>query len=90
MLRTITIPFRNSVRVVYCDLYDGYMNACKVVFNDTISIVADRFHVRNLYRKSLISLRKSELKRLKKELAVGEYAALKLAIPAEETKKSFH
>ena len=56
------------------------MNACKAVFNKAFPIVVDRFHVRKLYRKSLITLRKSELKRLKKELAVGEYAALKPAI----------
>lgn len=79
-LRSIPIPLRNSIRAVCCDLYDGYMNACKAVFNKTIPIVADRFHVRKLYRNSLISLRKSELKRLKKELTEGEYAALKPAI----------
>jgi transposase len=79
-LRTIPISLRNSVRAVCCDLYDGYMNACKAVFNETIPIVADRFHVRKLYRKSLINCRKSELKRLRKELTVEEYATLKPAI----------
>ncbi len=56
------------------------MNACKAVFNKAIPIVADRFHVRKLYRKSLINCRKSELKRLRKELTAEEYAALKPAI----------
>jgi len=56
------------------------MNACKAVFNKTIPIVADRFHVRKLYRKSLVSLRKSELKRLRKELTAEEYAEFKPAI----------
>lgn len=63
-----------------CDLYEGYMNACKEVFKDTVPIIADRFHVRKLYGKSLIQLRKAELKRLKKELTTEEYAALKPAI----------
>ena len=36
--------------------------------------------MRRLYRKSLVSLRKAELKRLKAELKPAEYAALQPAI----------
>jgi transposase len=39
--------------------------------------VVDRFHVAKLYRKSLDSLRKSEMKRLKEELAKEQYQELK-------------
>jgi transposase len=88
-LRTIPISLRNSVRAVCCDLYDGYMNACKAVFNKTILIVADRFHVRKLYRKSLVSLRNSELKRLRKELMAEEYAELKPAISLLRKQKDY-
>lgn len=45
-----------------------------------VPVIADRFHVSKLYRKSLISLRKSELKRLKKILSDAEYKVLKPAI----------
>ena len=79
-LRTIPKPLHCTIRAVCCDLYEGYMNACSEVFDKAIPIVADRFHVSRLYRKSLINLRKSELKRLKKELTSEEYTALKPAI----------
>ena len=39
-----------------------------------------RFHVAKLYRKSLVKLRKSELKRLKQKLSDLEYKELKDAI----------
>ena len=65
------------------------MNACKEVFKKKVPIVADRFHVRKLYRKSLISLRKSELKRLKKELTPSEYATLKPAIAILRKQKDY-
>ncbi|WP_163836066.1 ISL3 family transposase [Spartinivicinus ruber] len=79
-LRTIPRRLRKTIRAICCDLYEGYMNACKAVFKDKVPIVADRFHVRKLYRKSLINLRKSELSRLKKLLTPTEYTALKPAI----------
>lgn len=79
-LRKIPEKLRNTVQAICCDLYDGYINACKEVFKDTIPIVADRFHVRRLYRRSLVNLRKSELKRLKSNLTKEEYADLKPAI----------
>ena len=78
-----------TIAVICCDLYDGYMNACKEVFKKRIPVVADRFHVRKLYRKSLINLRKSELARLKKELTDAEYAGLKLAIKLLRRQKDY-
>ena len=79
-LRQIPLDLQKTIQAICCDMYDGYMNACKEVFKDKIPIIADRFHVRKLYGKSLIQLRKAELKRLKKELTPEAYAALKPAI----------
>ena len=79
-LKRIPSRLRNTIQAVCCDLYDGYMNACKEVFKKKIPIVADRFHVRKLYRKSLVQLRKSELARLRKSLTAAEYEKLKPAI----------
>ncbi len=79
-LKRIPRRLRNTIQAVCCDLYEGYMNACKEVFKKKVPIVADRFHVRKLYRKSLVNLRKSELERLRKTLTASEYEELKLAI----------
>jgi len=79
-LRKIPHRLRKTIQAACCDLYDGYMNACKEVFKNKVPVVADRFHVRKLYRKSLVNLRKSELVRLRKTLTEVEYAKLKPAI----------
>ncbi|WP_435247754.1 transposase [Vibrio sp. nBUS_14] len=65
------------------------MNACNAVFNKIIPIVADRFHVRKLYRKGLVSLRKFEVKRLRKEITAEEYAELKPAISLLRKQKDY-
>ena len=88
-LRKIPASLRKTVEAVCCDLYDGYMNACKEVFEKNTPVVADRFHVRKLYRKSLIKLRKSELARLKKLLTKDEYAGLKAAISIVRKQKDY-
>jgi len=36
-------------------MYDGFINAAKEVFGSDIPVVADRYHVSKLYRKSLVS-----------------------------------
>ena len=90
-LEKVPVTLRQTVLAVCCDLYDlydGYMNACQQIFKNT-PIVADRFHVRKLYRKSLINLRKSELIRLKKDLPVAEYKALKPAIKLLRKQKDY-
>jgi transposase len=79
-LSHIPIHLRRTIEAVCCDLYEGYMNACKAVFKKSVPVVADRFHLRRLYHKSLVTLRKSELKRLKKALPDKEYTQLKSAI----------
>jgi len=80
---------KQTVRAVCCDLYEGYINASKAVFGDTVPVVADRFHVRKLYGKGLISLRKSELKRLKKELTEIDYKNLKPVIAVLRKQKDY-
>lgn len=79
-LSSIPVHLRSTIIAVCTDMYDGYINAVKEVFGDIIPIIVDRFHVAKLYRKSLVSLRKKELKKLKKSLSKEEYASLKEAI----------
>ncbi len=77
-----SIPKRlcRTIKAVCSDLYEGYMNAAKEVFGKGIRVVADRFHVAKLYRKSLDELRKKELRRLRKTLPTQEYKKLKGAM----------
>lgn len=79
-LAKIPVRLHSTIQAACCDLNEGYMNAYKEVFKQKVPVVADRFHVKKLYHKSLVTLRKSELKRLKKQLLPTEYAALKPAI----------
>lgn len=74
----LSIPneLRKTVKVICSDMYDGFINAAKEVFGKRVRIVADRFHVAKLYRNCLDSLRKIEMKRLKKELPEEKYKAL--------------
>lgn len=77
--KSIPSSLRNTVSAVCSDLYEGYINAAKEVFGNNI-VVADRFHVSKLYRKKLIDVRKSELKRLKSKLSKEEYQELNSAV----------
>ncbi len=71
---------RRSIQYVCSDMYDGYINAAKEVFGKRVHIVVDRFHVAKLYRDGFESLRKKELRRLKKELSKKAYEELKGAM----------
>jgi transposase len=71
---------RKTIVAVCCDMYDGYINAAREVFGSSVAVVVDRFHIAKLYRKSLLSLRKKELKRLRKALNTEEYKLLQPAI----------
>jgi len=71
---------RKQLRVVCTDMYEGFINAAKEVFSKKVQVVVDRFHVAKLYRGAVDELRKSELKRLKKELPEAEYQQLKGAM----------
>lgn len=68
---------RDTVQSVCSDLYEGYTEAAREVFGGRAVVVADRFHVAKLYRKEVDTLRKREMRRLKRELAEEEYQKLK-------------
>ena len=57
-------------------MYEGYTEAIREELSH-VRLVIDRFHVTRAYRDGLDTLRKSELKRLKKETSVPEYKFLK-------------
>ncbi len=67
-LSTIPKKKRKTITAVCVDLCDHYITAAEDILGKEIPIVADRFHVAKLYRKSITALRSSELKRLKTEL----------------------
>jgi transposase len=80
-LKTISDDrLRATLKWVCCDMYEGFINASKEVFGDKVRVVIDRFHVAKLYRSKIDSLRKQELKRLKKCLSTAEYKELKGAM----------
>ena len=79
-LSSIPKSLLKTIIAVCTDMYDGYINAVKEVLGSNTPVIVDRFHVAKLYRKSLVSLRKKELRRLKKALSEKEYGALKPAI----------
>ena len=75
----LSIPNRLSetVETVCCDMYDGFINAAKEVFSSKVKIVMDRFHVAKNYRGAIETLRKKEMRRLKKALSEEDYNKLK-------------
>lgn len=75
----LSIPkkLRKTVKFICSDMYDGFINAAKEVFSRRVKIVIDRFHVAKLYRNNFDELRKTEMRRLKKELTEEEYKKLK-------------
>lgn len=66
-----------TVKNVCCDMYDGFINSAKEVFGSEVNIIIDRFHVAKNYRDAIETLRKQEMKRLKKELSEEDYKKLK-------------
>jgi transposase len=79
-LNSIPDRIKKTIKIACCDMYDGYINAVKEVLGSKVKVVIDRFHVAKNYRSCLDSLRKQELKRLKKELNEADYAQLKGAM----------
>ena len=86
-LEEIPARIKKTATTICCDMYDGYINAAKEVFGNKIKVVIDRFHVAKNYRSCLDSLRKQELKRLKKELNESQYSQLKGAMWALRKKE---
>lgn len=79
-LNGIPQRLRQTIHSVCSDMYEGFVNAAKEVFGKRVKIVIDRFHVAKLYRRGLDSLRKHELRRLKKELSEEAYGQLQGAM----------
>ncbi len=75
-LKGIPLRIRRHVTAVCSDMYDGFVNAATEVFGKGL-IIIDRFHVAKLYRGTVDTLRKKELKRLKQELSEDDYKKLK-------------
>jgi len=61
-------------------MYEGFINAAREELGSKVNVVVDRFHVAKNYRKSVDTLRKKELKKLKKELSTKDYKKLKGAM----------
>ena len=80
-------PIKKTVGTVCCDMYDGYIHAVKEVLGRQIKVVIDRFHVAKHYRSGVDTLRKQELKRLRKELNENDYSKLKGAMWALRKKE---
>ena len=88
-LYSIPSKLKRTVAGVCCDMYEGYVNAAKEIFGTKVPIIVDRFHVAKLYRKCLVSLRKQELARLRRELSKEDYELLKPAITLLRKNKEF-
>ncbi len=80
---------KKTINAICCDLYDGYIQAAKTIFKNRVPVIADRFHVAKLYRRSLVTLRKAELRRLRKQLSAEEYHKLKPAIALLKKQKDY-
>jgi transposase len=77
----LSIPkrLRRTVKIICSDLYAGFIGAAKAVFSKHVAVCADRFHVAKLYREGLDTLRKKEMRRLRKILKKEAYGSLKNA-----------
>lgn len=89
----LSIPryLAKTVQNICSDMYSGFINAAKEVFGSRVTIVIDRFHVAKNYRGAIETLRKKEIRRLKKELSEAEYKKLKnimWIVRKKETKHS--
>jgi transposase len=66
-LLSIPEAIRERITTVCTDIWDGYISAVEEALPDA-TIVLDRFHVIRHYRDGVDTLRKQEVRRLKKEL----------------------
>jgi transposase len=71
-LRGIPARLKSRIESVCTDLYDGFITAVKEEIPG-VTRVADRFHVAKKYRECADTLRKQEIRRLKKELTHDQY-----------------
>jgi transposase len=66
-LKSMPAALRERITSVCTDIWEGYITAVEEVLPHT-TIVIDRFHVARHYREAVDTLRKQELRRLKKAL----------------------
>lgn len=78
-LDSIPACLRDTITTTCCDLYDSYLQAARASLPHA-RLVIDRFHVARLYRDAADSLRKTEMKRLKRTLSAETYRTLKGAL----------
>ena len=81
-LDSIPQRLRATIKTVCTDMWEGYINAVKEFAEAypeevSVDIVVDRFHVAKNYRECVDSLRKKEVRRLKRELPQSEYDEIK-------------
>jgi transposase len=74
-LRTIPTTLRRTIARACTDMYEGFVNALTEEIPG-VRIVIDRFHVARAYRDGADTVRKKELKRLKRTLPKAEYAEI--------------
>jgi transposase len=75
-LLSMPAAIRRRITTVCTDIWEGYITAVQEVLPEA-TIVIDRFHVARHYRDGVDTLRKQEVRRLKKELPKQEYDNLK-------------
>jgi transposase len=78
-LRAIPEPLRHTIERACTDMYEGFVRAIEEEV-PWAEIVIDRFHVARAYRDCADTVRKKELKRLKRVLPKAEYAEIKGAM----------
>lgn len=80
-LDSIPRRLRATIESVCTDMWEGYIRAVEEFEQAheevSLDVVVDRFHVAKNYRDCVDTLRKSECRRLKKELSETEYDAIK-------------
>jgi len=80
-LLSIPSPLCETIERLCTDMYEGYIQAAREALRH-VRIVIDRFHVAQQYRHAADTVRKQELKRLKRELPKAEYQQLKGSLRA--------
>jgi len=58
-LSCIPERLQKRIKAVCCDMYESYISAVKEVSGKKVAVAADRFHVAELYRKDVGTLRES-------------------------------
>ena len=75
-LRALPEAVRARITTVCTSLWEGYVSAVEQALPSAL-LVIDRFHVAHHYREAVDTLRKQELKRLRKELPEEQHEELK-------------